>query len=345
MEPTLALLSMTVLPFLYYSVSYYVKHIESRLLKVRGMEGESLSIIHEAVSMMRVIVAFGREDHEYRRFRGQGERAIVARVNLTVRQTVFSLVVDAITAIGTALALGVGAYYVLDGRLSVGRLMVVMAYIAGVYKPLETISTTVGSLQDMFMRRCGCPSTCSTSSLRSLMPRGAIAIERAKGAITFDRISFNYQTRVDTLKNISFEITAGQTVAIVGPTGAGKTTLTSLIPRFYDAQEGRILLDGTDIKSLALKSSSQRRSASSCRNPSCFRVRLPRISVHGSAWRRTWTRSSKRLAAGQCTARVHSAATESVPDRSLGERGRRLSGGERQRIAVGRSLFSRMHRS
>ncbi|MBI3943387.1 MAG: ABC transporter ATP-binding protein, partial [Chloroflexi bacterium] len=116
----LALISLVVVPFLYYSVGYYTTHIQDRLREVRGMEGETLSIIHEAMSMLRVIVAFGREDHEYRRFRNQGEQAIDARVKLTVRQTLFSLAVNMTTASGTALVLGFGALHALQGQVTVG---------------------------------------------------------------------------------------------------------------------------------------------------------------------------------------------------------------------------------
>jgi ATP-binding cassette subfamily B protein/subfamily B ATP-binding cassette protein MsbA len=334
MEPTLALLSMTVLPFLYYSVSYYVKHIESRLLAVRSLEAESLSIIHEAVSMMRVIVAFGREDHEYRRFRSQGERAIGARVKLTVRQTVFSLVVEAITAIGTALALGFGAYQVLQGRLTVGQLLVVMAYIAGVYKPLETISTTIGSLQEMFL------SLRMSFNLLDTRPEivdapGAVDLERARGAITFDCVSFNYQTRVDTLKDISFKVEAGQAVAIVGPTGAGKTTLASLIPRFYDSREGQILVDGVDIKSLTLKSLRAQISIV-LQEPLLFsgtvadNIRYGRLEA-----------STEEIVEAARAANAHDFIMR-LPrqyETELGERGARLSGGERQRISVARAFL------
>ncbi len=126
----LALLSMIVAPLLTYAIRYYMKKIEPRLYQVREMEGESLSIIHEAMAMLRVIVAFGREDHEYRRFRKQGESAVGARVKLTVRQTLFSLAVNTTTAAGNALVLGVGAVYVIRGELTVGDLLVVIAYVA-----------------------------------------------------------------------------------------------------------------------------------------------------------------------------------------------------------------------
>src|SRR4030095_12263509 len=122
-------------PFLYYSVGYYVTHIQKRLMVVREMEGESLSIVHEAMSMLRVSVPSGREDHEHRRFRDQGTRAVRERVKVTVRQTLFTFAVNTTTAAGTALVLGFGAYRALHGHLNAGQLVVVLAYIAAVYRP------------------------------------------------------------------------------------------------------------------------------------------------------------------------------------------------------------------
>src|SRR5262249_40131058 len=123
----LALLSLSVVPFLYYSVGYYSTHIRQRLITVKSMEGESLSIIHEAVSMLRVIVAFGLEDYEHDRFRNQGARANEARLSVTLRQEVFALAVNLTSALGTALVLGYGAQLALQRRLTVGELLVVLA--------------------------------------------------------------------------------------------------------------------------------------------------------------------------------------------------------------------------
>jgi ATP-binding cassette, subfamily B, bacterial len=178
----LALLTLSVVPFLYLSVGFYMKHIQKRLYEVRGMEGESLSIIHEAISMLRVIVAFGREDHEHRRFRAQGERTVEARVQLTVRQTLFSLVVNTITALGTALVLGFGAYQTLEGRLTPGQLLVVLSYITLVYKPLETISTSVASYQELSVSLNMAFGVLDTVPEIADAP-GAIDLPRARGDV------------------------------------------------------------------------------------------------------------------------------------------------------------------
>ena len=227
-DPQLALISLTIVPFVYYSAAYYAKRIEPRLYQVRSMEGESLSIVHEAMSMLRVIVAFGRESHEYGRFREQAESTVDARVKLTVRQTLFSLAVSMITAAGTALVLGVGAWHVLQGQLTVGELLVVMGYIAAVYQPLEQISHTLGSLQEQFIGLRGALDLLEIKPEVTEHP-DAVTLRNVRGEVVFDSVCFSYPERPEALKGVSFRAEAGQRIAIVGQTGAGKSTLVSLV--------------------------------------------------------------------------------------------------------------------
>jgi ABC-type multidrug transport system fused ATPase/permease subunit len=334
MDWKLAVLSLTVVPFLYYSVNYYSRNVQGPLTTVRELEGESLAIVHESFSMLRVIVAFGREDHEHRRFRNQGERAVDARVRVTVKQTLFSLAVNMTTALGTALVLGYGAYQALSGKLQVGQLVVVLAYLAAVYTPLETISFTIGTLQERFV------ALQATFGLLDTVPEirdkpGAKEIERARGRVTFEGVDFSYTERTDTLKGISFDAEPGQAVAIVGPTGAGKTTLMSLIPRFYDPIRGRILLDGQDVSGLTLKSL-RRQISIVLQEPLLFsgsirdNIRYGRLEA-----------SEAEIVEAARAANAHDfiARLPNGYDTELGERGAKLSGGERQRIAVARAFL------
>ncbi len=334
LDSQLALLSITVVPFIYYSIGYYATRIQPRVLKVRGMEGQSLSIVHEAMSMLRVIIAFGRETYEYRRFRDQGETAVDARVKLTVGQTLFSLAVNGTTAAGTALVLGVGASHVLRGDLTVGQLLVVMAYIASVYSPLQTISGAVGVLQEQLNYLQTGFELLDTEPEIKDMP-GAVHIHRARGSLVFEDVHFSYQRRVGTLKDISFEVPAGQVVAIVGPTGAGKTTLASLIPRFYDPPQGRILLDGTDIRTLTLKSLRQQISIV-LQEPLLFSGSIADNIRYG---RLDGSMSDIIEAAKAANAHDFITGLPQKYDTKLGERGAQLSGGERQRIAVARAFL------
>lgn len=329
-----ALLSLAVVPLLYYAVGYYATHIQARIREVKGMEGESLSIVHEAISMLRVIVAFGREPFEYLRFRDQAKRALDARVELTVRQTLFSLAVAMTTAIGTALVLGFGATLVLQGGVTIGDLLVVMYYLAAVYKPLEQISYTAGSLQDKFVSLQIAFNLLDTDPEIKDAPN-ALELQRAQGSVTFERVHFSYSGRVPTLRDLSFEARAGQVIAIVGPTGAGKTTLGSLIPRFYDPKQGRILLDGVDIRTITVQSLRSQVSIV-MQEPLLFsgtiadNIRYGRLGA-----------SMDEIVDAARAANAHDfiAALPKGYQTQVGERGVQISGGERQRISVARAFL------
>jgi len=330
----LALVSLLVVPFLYYSVAYYMRHIDSRLRVVKGLEGESLSRIHEAVSMLRVIVAFGRERYEHRRFREQGRRAVDARVDVTVRQTAFSLAVNTTTAAGIALVLGFGVHQILLGHMTGGELLIVFSYVTSIYGPLEAISTTVGALKERFI------SLEIAFNLLDEKPEivdapDARHIERARGHLLFEGVSFGYHGRGETLVDVGFEAAPGTIVGIVGPTGAGKTTLVSLIPRFYDPDRGRILLDGIDLKDLSL-ASLRRQISVVLQEPLLFsgtiadNIRYGRLDATDG--------EIEEAARG---ANAHHFITR-LPDgyqTELGERGSRLSGGERQRVSIARAFL------
>ncbi|HSG08989.1 MAG TPA: ABC transporter ATP-binding protein [Longimicrobiales bacterium] len=334
LSPRLALLSLTVVPFLYLAVGHYVKRIQPRLREVRNMEGESLSIIHEAISMLRVILAFGREDHEHDRFRAQGQEAVDARVGVTVRQTAFSLAVNTATAAGTALVLGFGVDEILQGRLSAGELLVVLSYVASIYKPLETITNTVGSLQERFI------ALEMAFELLDRVPRirnhpDPVRIGRARGEIVFEDVSFAHDGRPHTLQQVAFRASPGELVGIVGPTGAGKSTLVSLLPRFHDANQGRVLLDGLDIKRIHLKD---------------LRAQISIVLQESLLFSGTIAENIRYGALGATMEQVEAAARAAnahdfitaLPDgydSRLGEKGVGLSGGERQRIAVARAFL------
>ena len=249
----IALLAMGVVPFLYYSVSNYMKRVHPQLQEVRGMEAESLSLVHEAISMQRVVVAFGREDYEHSRFKEHGVNTVAKRVKLTVRQTMFSLGVNTITAAGTAAVLGFGGWHVMRGDLTIGQLMVIIGYIAAVYKPLETISTTIASLQEISVALDASFGLLDTPVEIKDTP-GAKPMRQCEGWVRFEGVNFAYRDRKRTLEDINFEVKPGQVVGIVGQTGAGKTTLVALLPRFYEPHSGRIVIDGEDIRNITLKS-------------------------------------------------------------------------------------------
>jgi ABC-type multidrug transport system fused ATPase/permease subunit len=334
LNAALAVLSLSIVPLLYYSVGYYTRRIQHRVATVKDMETEAHAIVHEAISMLRVIRAFGRESDEHLRFRDQGTRANEARVRLTVRQSLFSVAVNATTAIGTALVIGYGATLVLAHRLTIGELLVVLSYIGSVYRPLQTISGTLGSMQDQLANlRFTFGLLDSEPDIRDAPD--AIAIETTAGRVVFDDVSFHYHDRPRTLDGVSFEVAPGEAIALVGPTGAGKSTLASLIPRFYDPEKGRILLDDIDIRRLTLKSLRQQISLV-LQEPLLFSGTIAENIAYGRP-----EASMEEIVEAARAANVHDvvSALPNGYDTLCGERGARLSGGERQRITVARAFL------
>ncbi len=205
----LGLLSLLVVPLLYWSFGVYGARIVPRVQRVQALEWRSLSIVHEAMAMLRVIVSFGREDYEHRRFREQAQTAVDERVKLTVRQSLFTLGVQTATAAGTALVLGVGAWHVIQGTISVGELIVLLTYIASVYQPLEQISTTVGMIHEELVQFNASLNLLDTEPEVVEKP-DAIEIGRARGQVSVRGVGFSYQGRTNTLEDISFEAAAGR---------------------------------------------------------------------------------------------------------------------------------------
>ena len=333
-DRTVAVASLAVVPFLYLAVGYYTGRVEPRIRQVKGMEAQSLSIVYEAITMLRVIVAFGREPYEYRRFREQGEGAVTARVRLTVQQTAFSLMVNSATAGGTALVLWFGAHRVLEGRLTVGELIVVTTYIASVYQPLEAISTTFTSMREKMI------GLRSALALLDQVPEvrqatDAADLPRADGHVSLENVSFSYPRRKDTLKQISLSIAPGEFVALVGPTGAGKSTLLSLIPRFYDPHRGRVLIEGIDIRQLTLDSLRAQISIV-LQDPLLFSGTIADNIRYGDLGA-----TPEAIIAAAQAANAHDFISQlpSGYETVLGERGAQLSGGERQRISIARAFL------
>ena len=333
-DPVLSLLSLTVMPFIYFSMGYYSKRIEPRVRRVKWLEWQVISMCIDAMAMLRVVYTFGRERHELTRFRNQGEKARDARISTTVRQTLFSFAVDGATATGMAVVLGIGALHVIRGRLTVGQLLVVIAYINSVYSPLRAISSSFAQLQDDVVKlQLACEYLDLEPQIKDAPD--ARSIERAKGGVTFDHVHFVYPGRQRTLEDISFEARAGEVVAVVGPTGAGKSTLVSLIPRLYEAQEGRILLDGIAIKDLTVGSLRQQVSVV-LQEPILFSADIEQNIRYGRL-----EANMKEIKEAAAAANAHDFVM-ALPKKyrtQLGERGVKLSGGERQRICIARAFL------
>jgi ATP-binding cassette subfamily B protein len=329
----IALVSLSIAPLIYYALGHYGTRIVPRLQRVQSLEWQSLSIVNEAMSMLRVIVSFGREDYEHRRFREQGQTAVDARVDLTVRQTAFTLSVQTATALGTAFVFFFGFYSVFSGSITIGEFVVLLSYITAIYRPLEAISNTIGMLNEQLVQAK------ASFDLLDLEPEvkehsQPIEMKQCAGAVAFEGVGFAYPGRQDTLSDISFLVAPGSRIAIVGPTGAGKTTLMSLLIRFYDAREGSVSIDGVDVRRLSLHSLRAQLgvvlqepllfSGSIAENIRYGRLDATDDEIVSAAHAANAHDFISRLPAGYGT--------------ELGERGAHLSGGERQRICIARAF-------
>ena len=286
-NPLLALLALGTTPFVVYSTMAYTDRIEPRLYRVRGLGAINLSIVYEAMAMIRVVLAFGTQKREYNRFRKQGEHFTNEVVGLTVRQTAFKLLVQTITAAGTAAVIGVGAYQAIKGQITAGELLVIVSYIHKIYQPLEELTTTITSFQQWFINLMMSFDLLDKEPDIKEKP-DARPLPYGEGGIELENVCFDYPGRADVLTDVSFEIPSGKAIALVGPTGAGKSTLTSLLPRFYDPTRGTVRIDGHDTASSS-STTCAASSASCSRSHGCSRAPSRTTSATPSP-RPRWTR-------------------------------------------------------
>ena len=333
-DPTLALLSLVVAPFLFVCLRFYSRTMLERAERVKALEATLIERAFEILSSVAAVKSFTRERHELARFSRSGDDTMRARLSLTWQESLFSVAVTAITLAGTALVLIVGGLHVLEGTLTLGSLLVVIAYLAAVYDPLSAIAHSTGSLQQ---------AVASARRVRSIFeltpeilddPNG-IDASGITGRLRFDEVSFAYNEHHQVLDSVSFEARPGELVALVGLTGAGKTTIADLIPRFYEPGAGRVLIDEVDAARYSLKSLREQ-IALVPQQPVLFtgtiadNIRYGRLDA-----------SDASVQAAARSADIHDFVTR-LPQgygTPVHEGGGTLSGGERQRIGIARALL------
>ena len=333
-DATLALLSLVVAPFLYVCLRYHAGAMSSRAEEVKTLESSLIERTFEILSSIAAVKSFTREHHELTRFSRDGRATMQARLTLTWQESMFSVAVTAITLAGTALILVIGGLHVIDGRLTVGTLLVVVAYLAAVYDPISEIARTTGLLQQAVV------SARRVREILALTPEvldapGAIDASAVAGHLRFEHVSFSYDDTRTVLDDISFEARPGELVAIVGLTGAGKTTLANLVPRFFEPQDGRIVIDGTDIRRFGLKSLRDR-IALVPQTPVLFAGTIADNIRYG---RLTATDAEVVEAARAAHVDVFVRRLADGYDTAVAEAGATLSGGERQRLGIARALL------
>lgn len=330
----LALVALTVSPFLFVWARYFNSRMRGRYRAARRIESDAIQVVQEVLSAFRVVKAFGREDNERDRFLDRANSGVRARIKLAFAEGIFGLLVNTTTAIGTAVVLYIGIRNVQSGLLTLGELLMVIAYLAQLYTPLRTISRQVATLQTSLV------SAERAFELLDEVPDivekpNAKAIQRARGHLEFRHVSFAYGDNEPVMNDVSFAVPAGTRLGIAGTTGAGKTTLASLVSRFYDPLSGQVLLDGEDLKEYRLTDLRSQ-----------FAIVLQEAVLFSATIREniSYARpgaSEDEIAAAAASANAHEFVS-GLPDgyeTLVGDRGMRLSGGERQRIALARAFL------
>jgi ATP-binding cassette, subfamily B, bacterial len=333
-SPELALIALATTPFLAVLASRSKKQMRSHYRESKQLESSAMGVIHEVLGNVRVIKAFGRESSEHSRFLRWGEPSARKKVGIAARESLLDLAVNFITAAGTGLVLFVGAQKVLAGTLSLGAVIVVINYLTRLYAPLKILARQVTTMQN------------ARESLRRVFELldeepdvaerpDAIPVARAEGCIELDRVAFAYGAEAPVLDAVSLRVPAGTRVGIVGRTGAGKTTLVSLLLRFYDVTSGAIRLDGVDVRNVKV-ADLREQFALVLQEPVLFSTSIADNICYGKP--DATVDEIRRAAQAAGIAEFIDRLPEGY-DTVVGERGQRLSGGERQRVALARAFL------
>ena len=328
------LIALSVAPLLFVVVYSYTRRIKKAARAVRRKEGEIVSVIQEVLTSIRVVKAFAREEYEQHRLEEESLESVEIALRARGLKAKLSPLVEIIVALGTSMVLWFGARMVLGGSLSAGSLIVFIFYLGKMYKPMQDLSKMTDAYSKAAVGYERIREVLETNRVLRDLP-GARPAPRLRGSVEFDRVHFSYEPDRPVLRDVSFRIEPGQAAALAGPTGAGKTTIISLIPRFYDPCSGLIRIDGHDIRRFTQRSLRQQISY----------VLQETVLFHGPVWyniaygRPGATRREILHAAELANADEFIEKMPEGYNTLVGERGVTLSGGQRQRIAIARAVI------
>jgi subfamily B ATP-binding cassette protein MsbA len=328
------LIALSVAPILFVVVYSFTRRIKRASRAVRKKEGEVVSVAQEMLSSIRVVKAFAREDYEQERFEQQSLESVETALRARSLKAKLSPIVQVLVAAGTSLVLWYGVHLVLAGEISTGSLLVFLLYLGKMYKPMRELSKMTDTLSKTVIGYERIREVIDTERDVRNLPSARRAPDLT-GAIEFRHVGFGYSKESPILRDVDFSIKPGQVAAFVGPTGAGKTTIASLIARFYDPLSGQIVIDGQDIRRYKIKSL-RRQISFVLQETILFRAPVWQNIAYG---RPTASRAEIIRAAQQANAHEFIIKMPAGYDTMVGERGVTLSGGQRQRIAIARAII------
>jgi ATP-binding cassette subfamily B protein len=328
-------LAMVVLsPLHFFALARYRRRLKQAERHVRRKEGEITSLAQETISSIRVVKAYGREEFERDRFEAHTGEALDANLRVSRTEAAFGALLDGLTAFSLAVLVWLGAQRVLSGGLTPGDLLIFIAYLRDFYGPTRTLSRLVGKVSRTSVRAGKITEVLRAEPAVRDLP-GARPAPPLRGQIRFDNVCFAYVPDRPTLSEVHFQVEPGQVLALVGATGAGKSTIAALIARLYDPSAGRILLDGQDIRTYQL-ATLQPQISFVLQNSVLFRASVRENIAYGRP-----EATFEDIVAAAKAANAHE-FIRALPDgyeTVIGERGETLSGGQRQLIAIARALI------
>jgi ABC-type multidrug transport system fused ATPase/permease subunit len=328
------LIAVAITPFVLLMISRFKKAIKKATKEVRNQQSELLTIAQRGLESIKVVKAFGRQDLEGQELSMVSKATVDAALRARKVKALLSPAITVIVSLCTAFVLWRSSALILRGTMTAGALTVFLAYLAQFFKPVKDLASMTNSIAQTAV---GVERVRAILEASDVIPEKADAREpqSLKGDIEFERVSFGYSLEADVLKEVSFQIKAGQMIGIVGPTGSGKSTIVSLIPRFYDPLSGKVTLDGTDLRDFQIRG---------LRSQIAY-VLQETVLFHGAVsdniayGKGSATRDEIVAAAKLANADEFIAKMPQGYDTMVGDRGDTLSGGQRQRIGIARAVI------
>jgi ATP-binding cassette, subfamily B, bacterial len=333
-DPTLTLLALVILPYMVFVFRAYAQPMMDRSYEQQEAEGRIYSFVEQVFSAIPVVQAFGRENLNDAEFKNINQQTIAATLTLTKVQLTFKILIGLATAIGTAGILWIGAQHALSGALSLGVIVLFLSYLGSLYGPLESLMYSTSTIQGAAGSARRVWELLHTEADVRDRP-GAVPARKVHGQVAILNVTVGYEPDQPVLHDVSLDVHPGETVALVGPTGAGKSTLVSLVPRFFDPWTGKVLIDGQDARDIQLKS--LRQNVSIVLQESFL---FPLTVAENIAYANPGaTMAQIETAARAANAHQFITKLSHGYDTLIGERGTTLSGGERQRLSIARALL------
>jgi subfamily B ATP-binding cassette protein MsbA len=328
------LIAVAVTPFMLLMISRFKKAVKTATKEVRKQQSNIVAVVQQGLESMKVVKAFGRQDLEQDELGEVSKATVEAALKARRVKALLSPTVSVIVASCTAFVLWRGSSLILRGTMTAGALTVFLYYLSQLFKPVKDLATMTNTIAQ---------TAVGVERVRAILEAGDVIAEKPdarepgvlKGDIEFDHVAFGYAKEVPVLKDVSFKISAGEMVGVVGPTGTGKSTIMSLIPRFYDPSGGRIVVDGVDVREYTLQGL-RSQIAYVLQETVLFRGTVAENIAYG---RGGATRDEIVKAAKLANADEFLSKMPQGYDTLLGDRGDTLSGGQRQRIGIARALI------